>query len=118
MPADCIIEWHMRVIDGIRPRVLFDGTDFYIGNEAFEHTIDGHGEKHKRSIPAVYDVGDSMKVVVKMSGKDAELYVDDNQIGVYERRLTPRTMTITLRGGDDWSPGATKFWGFKVSPVK
>src|SRR5579862_3643972 len=86
MPADCTVEWQMRVVDGMRPRVLFDATDFFVGNEGFDRAIDAYGVANRRSIPATYELGDTMKVLVKFSGKKAELFINGNQIGAYERK--------------------------------
>lgn len=118
LPADCFIEFHMNVMDGMRPRVLFPGTDLYIGNEGFFHQIEMYGAETQRGVSFPYSNGQEMKLGINFSGKNVDLYINGELMARGMRRNVPTTLAMVLRGGDDWSTGTTLFWDFKASPPK
>ena len=71
-----------------------------------------------RSIATPYAVDQKMKIGVKFSGKDVEFSVNGELMGKCQRKAVPAQMGLTLRGGDDWSAGTTRFGNFKISANK
>jgi hypothetical protein len=118
LPANCFIEWRMKVVDGMRPRVLLLGTDAFIGNEGFDRVIDAYGLRDYRGISTPYANGSDLKIGVKCVGSSLELYVNDELMAKGKRPAVPGEMGIVVRGGDDWSAGVTQFWDFKISAVQ
>jgi len=118
LPHDFYIQFRMNVASGLRPRVYFDGTQMFIGNEGITQNIRPHGVKSYRGVPKYYVNGEEMLVGVLFEGTNFEWFVNGVRIGRGELKETPRHVTVYIRGGDEWSKGTVLYWDFKVLSKK
>lgn len=118
LPRDFVIQFHMNVLEGLRPRIHFDGTDLYVGNEGYARQIHAHGAATLQGAPAAYRNNQDLMVTVKFQEKAFELYVNEHLVASGTRKHTPDKTAFKICGGDWWSPGATAFWNFQVLPVQ
>ncbi|HMB96675.1 MAG TPA: hypothetical protein VKK61_11595 [Tepidisphaeraceae bacterium] len=117
VPANSTIEFSINVVAGMRPRIHFDGTDAYIGNEGFTHRLELYNCQSARGVPLPYDNGQDIKIAVKFKGNRVEFFINDELMARGTTKSTADQIGITLRAGDNFSPGQVRFWNFKVSPA-
>ena len=67
----------MNVKEGMRPRIHFPGSDFYIGNEGYEHVIEAYGAVSSQGDAFPYANNQEMKLTIIFSGEHFELMVND-----------------------------------------
>jgi hypothetical protein len=118
LPRDFFIEFSMNVVDGMRPRVYFDGTELFIGNEGYVKQIEAHNGDAMQSTPFPYRNNQVMRLGVKMAGKSFEFYVDGKRMATGQRRQVPQKTGLRISGGDYWSRGTTEFGKFRIGPVE
>ena len=115
LPADCFLEFHVNVVEGMRPRIEFPGTGMEVGNEGDFHQFIVVGAETQRGVSVPYVNGQELKFGVKFAGKAFEFYSNGELMAKGTRTNVPQSLRVILSGGDGWSPGTTRFWGFKVS---
>jgi hypothetical protein len=115
LPTDCTISFHMNVVDGMRPRVHFDGPNIYVGNEGFTKNIAVRNNSKKLLGSAfVYKNGDDIAVTVSFHGQSFSAQVGDQ---ITEGPCqTGSPIRLRLQGGDGWSKGTTEYSEFVVGP--
>jgi hypothetical protein len=119
LPPNMNLEFILNVKEGMRPRMYFDGCDFYLGNEGFERQLNLFGQGiHKTSgsnFP--YDNNREYKMTFRFKDKDLEVLIDGKQ-AFAGRRKSVGPITLRLSGGDDWSKGTTCFSKFVIEPLQ
>src|SRR5205814_1779432 len=70
LPGDSKISFSMNVVDGMRPRIYFDGPKIYIGNEGFSRNIWVYGEAaaNLEGPHIEYENGQTLRVSIAFSG--------------------------------------------------
>ncbi len=116
LPRDCTLEFHMNVVEGMRPRIHFPGTDFYVGNEGYEHVIEPYGAVSSQGVSFPYFNNEEMKLDIKFSGEHFELRVNDKVTARGTRKTPPDHVGLRIEAGDGWSPGIVLFWGLRLTP--
>ena len=104
----------VEVLDGMRPRIYF-GDTWIFANEGDSTTFglypDGPSGQH---VP--YDLNRRYKIQIDITSSSIEARVDDHLI---DSRQTGMDIVpfILFRGGDDWSPGSTRFYNIRITGV-
>lgn len=117
LPGDCILEFTMTVLSGIRPRVLFK-NGVHIGTEGFQPTIHIHGKgaKQKKGKAFPYKHRMPMRVRVIFKGETIELQINGKKVATAKRTAVTNER-VNIQAGDKFSKGTVAFADFKVSPL-
>jgi len=116
LPADSKISFSMNVVNGMRPRIYFDGPKIYIGNEGFSRNIWVYGEAaaNLEGPHIEYENGQTLRVSIVFSGDTFELTVNNKKITGNCHRSD--YIRMRMSAGDGTSKGPTEFWAFRVEP--
>lgn len=117
LPRDCSLELHLNVVEGMRPRIRFLGTDFYVGNEGYDQVIAPYGAVSSQGTSTRYGNNEEIKLGIKFVGEKFELSVNDAVTARGTRKTPPETVGLRIEAGDFWSAGDVLFWGFKLTPA-
>lgn len=115
LPADLVLEFVVNVKEGMRPRIHFEGADFYLGNEGYEKNFNlfGNGIHKTSGNDYPYENGRDYKVTFRLLGRDLEVLIDGKR-AFTGKRMSVKPFRLRLRGGDEWSKGTTCFSRFAV----
>ncbi|MCZ2343463.1 MAG: protein kinase [Bacteroidales bacterium] len=116
LPGQLVWECEVRVLEGMRPRIRFGGTRFWVGNEGYSQRFGLHSprEEEIRGQPVPYRIGEQLAIRVEFRADTVLLWVNGQQ--TQSARYTPVPfLYVSLEGGDGWSPGTTAFRSLRVS---
>jgi len=118
LPASFHITFKLNVIDGMRPRMYFDGLNLMIGNEGYSRNIFVYGDgAHDVNGPHVaYENGNPIQISLSILPQNFELRVNEQLIT--GRCPEHRGISLRFDAGDGWSPGQTEFTNFFIGPVE
>lgn len=111
------MEFTLNVVDGMRPRMHFDGCGFFFGNEGFEKHlyVYGDGAREVKGQKIAYENGRPMVIRIEMWGSDFAFWVDGKICAVGKRKEPGEGIKLAFRGGDHWSAGTCTWSKFSVS---
>jgi hypothetical protein len=112
LPADITLSFHINVIDGMRPRIHFIGTDMMFGNEGFSMVLFPHGTKAKNP-PFPYKNKEPHQLTFKIANGHFDIAVDGKPAFTGTCKAAP-SIQLKLSGGDSWSRGITEYSNFQV----
>lgn len=118
LPPDFYLQFRIKVVSGLRPRMHFQGTAMFVGNEGFKQELWTHEAVETRGTKRPYVNGEEMLIGIWFVGKSFEWYVDGELMARGRRKVVPRRIALAFRAGDDWSKGTTEYWDFKIAPKK
>jgi len=113
LPVDFILEFKMRVLHGMRPRVYFKTV--YVGNEGFQKTIDLFGAD-ATGTPFPYHNDQTLSVRLAFQGENVELHINGKAVAGAKRKEVANER-LAISGGDGWSQGTTEYFDFTVTPL-
>jgi clan AA aspartic protease (TIGR02281 family) len=114
LPQELTVSWRMRLVKGLRARVIFEGTGAYFGTEGFDHTLAMYGGKDLTTERVKFEHGREYVVSMRLDKNSFECRMDGKLIATGKRSKSG-PVTLRLVGGDGWSPGTTEFWGFELA---
>jgi uncharacterized protein YkwD len=116
-PKDFRLEFTLNVVDGMRPRIHFEGCNLFFGNEGFEKHffVYGDGARNVQGGRIPYSNGHPVVIRVDMWDDDFTFWVDGKLCATGKRTVPPNGTQLMLRGGDDWSQGTCVFSKFSIS---
>jgi hypothetical protein len=117
LPRDCTLEFRMNTVEGIRPRVRFPSSQFYIGNEEYKHDIRAFGAVNSQESAFPYANNQELAVALRFQGDNFELRVNGQLTARGVNKAMPDHLGLRLSAGDDWSPGVVLYWDFKLTPA-
>lgn len=118
LPADFLLTFRMKVLEGIRPRVFFGANEFWFGNEGFERSmfVYGEGQKNIGGAARAYNAGVAFEVTCRFAGQDIEFLIDGQPVA-HSQRKKVGPLALSLGAGDGFSAGDVVFDRFKLSPL-
>jgi len=117
LPRDFRLEFTLNVVDGMRPRMHFEGLNLFFGNEGFEKHffVYGDGARNIQGARIPYSNGRPVVIRVDMWGDDFTFWVDGKLCATGKRSVQENGPQLLFRGGDDWSQGTCVFSKFQIS---
>jgi hypothetical protein len=112
LPADCSVTCRINVVSGMRPRIAFGGTGIVFANEGYAKNLAAYGAPEKSGAFA-YENNQPRVLRFAFAADHFEFDVDGKRIAEGTRKV-PKSMSLTLQGGDGFSPGTTEFWDFAI----
>ncbi len=115
LPADFRLEFTLNVVDGMRPRMFFEGG-LFLGNEGFEKDLFAYGDgiSDVRGKKAPYKNGQPVTIRADLWGEDFAFYADGKLFCSGKRRLPKDGTQLLFQGGDWWSQGTCIFAKFSL----
>jgi hypothetical protein len=114
LPGTVFVEFHVNVLDGMRPRVHFEETKMFIGNEGFRREFWPHEGQKVWGLWEPYANGRAKRIGVYLAGGKFEWYADGRCVGRGELSKSSEQITLAIRAGDGWCKGRALYWGFRV----
>lgn len=117
LPGDFRLEFVLNVLDGMRPRIFFDGCGFYLGTEGFDKIlwVFGDGAKDVKGTKIPYKNGRAMLIRVDLTGEDFSIMVDGKLCASGKRIVPLKGVGLRISAGDDWSKGTCSFSKFVLT---
>jgi hypothetical protein len=115
LPREFLLRLRLRVLTGMRPRVRFGDKGVYFGNEGADKALYAHGGKATRGVSAPYANGKEIELGLRFRGDQFEFLVNGQRYAQGQRGDNG-PFRLTLRAGDDWSPGSAEFWDLTLTP--
>ncbi len=115
LPINSMLSFRINVVRGMRPRIYFDGPDFFIGNEGFVKIIQAYGARRQEGKGLPYANDQIIRIAIKLRADTFEVLVDDHVIHGNYNKIAECKLRISA--GDSWSPGIVQFSGFRIEPL-
>jgi hypothetical protein len=115
LPRNITFCFHLNVIDGMRPRMFFDGTAMKLCNEGYTQNLfpyDANNADKDFHFP--YKNNEPHLLLFRFSGDQFIIDIDNKPAFGGRLKGKDETTRLRFRGGDFWSPGTTEFYGFQV----
>lgn len=113
LPGNIILSFRINVLSGMRPRIFFDGTGMMYGNEGYAKGLNPFGVAVTSGGNVPYENNQPHLLRFNFSAGHYEVDVDGKLAAKGTCAAAP-AIKLRIRGGDDWSPGTTEFWDFRV----
>jgi hypothetical protein len=114
LPGTVYVEFHLVVLEGMRPRVHFEETGMCLGNEGSRREFWPHGAKTGDGLWEPYANGQDKCMGVYLAGERFEWFADGRPTGHGTLSRSADQITLGIQGGDGWSKGSALYWGFRV----
>ncbi len=115
LPGDGTFSFHFKVMEGMRPRIRFDGTGLYIGNEGYDRVLEAHGSQQQNGVRSPYALDQDLAVTLKIVDQNFELRINNEIMSKGRTKTAADAMYLRLSAGDDWSFGTCEFWDLKFA---
>lgn len=113
LPGDIVLSFRINVVNGMRPRIYFDGTGMMYGNEGYALGLNPFGVAVTSGGNFPYANNHPYLLRFNFSSGNYEVEVD-GKVAVRGTCTATPTIRLRLSGGDSWSAGTTEFWDFRV----